>query len=260
MVTPLKRIRRGRGLKCLSPLNVVITLYTISLAFVDAYKSAAGLTNVYSSIGVTRKGGLSPNQKVKFRRRLQGSQEARSVKRIQQKEARNFLCMGLASAVKLPTKRGLIEYASSYCDLSSVPSLMNCGFLLTNAAYFLAGSKIRSSKRDSTLGAIMILSGFVSCLYHGAQVLVGPRSPIVVTALYIDYVGAFTAMGSTLLRIGYLIDAGNFPFLGIATGASALVAFFKGSQFSAGNVINYLFWHSLWHFLSAGAVYFVAMS
>ena len=258
MMTPLKRIRRGRGLKCLSPLHVVIALYTISLASVNAYTSAAGLTNIYSGIGVKSKGGLSPNQKVKFRRRLQGSEEARSVKRIHQKGARKFLRMGLASVIKLPTKRGFIEYASSYSDLSSVPSLMNCGFLLTNTAYFLAGSRIRSSERDSTLGAIMILSGCVSCLYHGTQVLLGPRSPIVVTALYIDYVGAFTAMGSTLLRIGYLIGAGNFPFLGIATGVSALVAFFKGSQFSAG--IPYVVWHSLWHFLSAGAVYFVAMS
>ena len=156
-----------------------------------------------------------------------------------------------------PALNGLVNYWSSYSDLSAVSAPVNTCFLLTNAAYFAAGVKILDVRPESVLGNVMIFSGLVSCLYHGTQVVCGPRSRVVVTSLFIDYIGAFTAMATTLHRLGSLVCAGRFPLRGIGLGAAAMFTFFKGAQWDAG--IRYVVWHSLWHFLSAAAVVMIAL-
>ena len=150
----------------------------------------------------------------------------------------------------------LISWASTYSDLSAVPKPTNLAFLLTNSFYFAAGLKLRRVRPESVFGDVMIFAGIVSCLYHGTQVVCGPRSPVVMVALAIDYVGAFTAMATTLHRIARITLGGSFPARAVGLGAGAMVSFFKGAQWTAGT--PYVVWHSLWHFLSAASVFMVA--
>mmetsp|Transcript_12040 Transcript_12040/g.15037 ORF Transcript_12040/g.15037 Transcript_12040/m.15037 type:complete len:257 (+) Transcript_12040:57-827(+) len=142
-------------------------------------------------------------------------------------------------------------WALSYADLNpSTPATpAGISFLATNAGYAVAGVLL-SLQGELTLGILTELAGLVSFWYHFSQLEYGGgefRSEVKL-ALLCDYVVASAA----LLTGGYyLVSMGwqAVPLPALVAAVASVVCLLLSWVWEFG--YPYMFWHSLWHVLSA---------
>ncbi|KAL7526167.1 hypothetical protein ACHAXR_001359, partial [Thalassiosira sp. AJA248-18] len=137
----------------------------------------------------------------------------------------------------------------SYADLHPATPQTTIGqaFLATNFFYAAAGLWL-GFKGDWFYGGLTELAGIVSFVYHYTQLEFGKNRSEVRLALLIDY---FTA-GSALITGGvYMIQAGisSVPVDALLAAGASTVCLSLCWVWEFG--YPYIFWHSLWHVLSA---------
>eukprot|EP01082_Thalassiosira_pseudonana_P002498 g2256.t1 g2256 contig11:1030007-1031122(+) len=143
----------------------------------------------------------------------------------------------------------------SYADLHPVTPRTTVGqaFLATNFCY-AAGGLALGVQGEWFLGALTELAGIVSFWYHYSQLEFGKDRSEVRLALLIDY---FTA-GSALITGGvYMIQAGidAVPVEALLTAGGSVICLSLCWVWEFG--YPYIFWHSLWHILSALTGYLI---
>ncbi|KAL7522941.1 hypothetical protein ACHAWX_007677 [Stephanocyclus meneghinianus] len=143
----------------------------------------------------------------------------------------------------------------SYADLHPATPRTSVGqaFLATNFCY-AAGGLALGVQGEWFLGALTEIAGIVSFWYHYSQLEFGKNRAEVRLALLIDY---FTA-GSALITGGvYMIQAGidSVPLDAILAAGGAVVCLTLCWVWEFG--YPYIFWHSLWHILSAYTGYLI---
>lgn len=144
-------------------------------------------------------------------------------------------------------------WALSYADLQPENERTAAGqaFLLTNLGYALAGFFL-STRGDLLLGGFTEVAGIVSYWYHYSQLKLGGDRAEVRLALFVDY---FTAGAALFTGFAYVFQMGLFSIplniLGIWT--MAVISLSLGWVWEVG--YSYLFWHSMWHILSAWTCY-----
>ena len=171
---------------------------------------------------------------------------------------RNYSNMGPLSsfAEKLDDVTG--DWALSYADLSPTTPKTPVGvaFLATNACYACAGL-VLGMRGDFLLGGLTEIAGAVSFWYHYSQLEFGKDRSEVRLALLVDY---FTA-GSALITGGvYMSQMGitAVPMEALAVGGLSILCLGLCWVWEFG--YPYLFWHSLWHILSALTGYLVGQA
>jgi hypothetical protein len=150
------------------------------------------------------------------------------------------------------------DWALSYADLSPTTPKTPVGvaFLATNACYAFAGLAL-GIRGDFVLGGLTEIAGAVSFWYHYSQLEFGKDRSEVRLALLVDY---FTA-GSALITGGaYMSQIGitAVPIEALAVGGLSIVCLGLCWVWEFG--YPYLFWHSLWHILSALTGYLVGQA
>ena len=137
----------------------------------------------------------------------------------------------------------------SYADLHPATPRTTVGqaFLATNFFYAAAGLWL-GFKGDWFYGGLTELAGIVSFTYHYVQLDFGKNRSEVRLALLIDYFCA----GSALITGGvYMVLGGitTVPIDAIVAGGGAVLCLSLCWVWEFG--YPYIFWHSLWHILSA---------
>lgn len=150
------------------------------------------------------------------------------------------------------------DWALSYADLSPTTPKTPVGvaFLATNACYAFAGLAL-GIRGDFLLGGLTEVAGAVSFWYHYSQLEFGKDRSEVRLALLVDY---FTA-GSALITGGaYMSQIGitAVPIEALEVGGLSIVCLGLCWVWEFG--YPYLFWHSLWHILSALTGYMVGQA
>lgn len=150
------------------------------------------------------------------------------------------------------------EWALSYADLypSTPRTIEGRAFLATNAAYALSGL-ILGIQGDWFFAGLTEMAGVVSFWYHFSQLEFGKEREEVRLALLTDYLTA----GAALVTGGfYMADLGiqGVPVQALFSGAAAIVCLSLCWVWEFG--YPYLFWHSLWHLLSAYTGYLVGQA
>ena len=143
----------------------------------------------------------------------------------------------------------------SYADLHPVTPRTTVGqaFLATNFFYAAAGIWL-GINGDWFYGGLTELAGVVSFIYHYTQLEFGKNRAEVRLALLIDYFCA----GAALITGGvYMISAGitSIPLEALVAAGGAGVCLSLCWVWEFG--YPYIFWHSLWHILSAYTGYLV---
>mmetsp|Transcript_38301 Transcript_38301/g.92382 ORF Transcript_38301/g.92382 Transcript_38301/m.92382 type:complete len:280 (+) Transcript_38301:114-953(+) len=143
----------------------------------------------------------------------------------------------------------------SYADLHPATPRTTVGkaFLATNFFYAAAGLWLGFSG-DWFYGGLTELAGIVSFVYHYTQLEFGKERSEVRLALLVDYFCA----GAALLTGGvYMIQAGitSIPLEALLSAGGAVVCLSLCWVWEFG--YPYIFWHSLWHVLSAYTGYLV---
>ena len=146
-------------------------------------------------------------------------------------------------------------WALTYADLHPATPRTTIGqaFLATNIFYALGGLAL-GVQGDWFYGGLTEAAGIVSFIYHYSQLEFGKNRSEVRLALLVDY---FTA-GAALICGGiYMVQMGieTIPLdaLLAAVGASVCLALCWVWEFG----YPYIFWHSLWHILSALTGYLI---
>ena len=137
----------------------------------------------------------------------------------------------------------------SYADLHPATPRTTVGraFLATNFFYAAAGLWLMTSG-DWFYGALTEIAGVVSFVYHYTQLEFGKDRSEVRLALLIDYACA----GAALITGGaYMVQAGmtHLPPEAYISAAGAVLCLSLCWVWEFG--YPYIFWHSLWHLLSA---------
>jgi hypothetical protein len=137
----------------------------------------------------------------------------------------------------------------SYADLHPVTPRTTIGraFLATNFFYAAAGLWLMTSG-DWFYGGLTELAGVVSFVYHYTQLEFGKDRSEVRLALLVDYACA----GAALITGGaYMVQAGmtSLPPEAYVSAAGAVLCLSLCWVWEFG--YPYIFWHSLWHLLSA---------
>ena len=145
----------------------------------------------------------------------------------------------------------------SYADLHPTTPQTAAGraFLATNFFYAAAGIWLMSHG-DWVYGGLTEIAGVVSFVYHYTQLEFGKDRSEVRLALLIDYVCA----GMALITGGvYMVQAGitHVPLEASASAVGAMVCLSLCWVWEFG--YPYIFWHSLWHLLSAYTGYVVGL-
>ena len=141
------------------------------------------------------------------------------------------------------------DWALSYADLQPATprTIEGQAFLATNVCYAVAGI-VLAIQGDWFFALLTEMAGIVSFWYHYSQLEFGANREEVRLALLTDY---FTA-GAALVTGGlYMADMGisGVPLDAVFTGAGAVVCLSLCWVWEFGQ--PYLFWHSMWHILSA---------
>jgi len=134
-------------------------------------------------------------------------------------------------------------------------------FLLTNVPFVLASQTIRNTHPGEmdllSMAASLDISFVFSMLYHYAQMYYGPDRKEVRRFLFFDYISAFfTCLLVTLevfpflaqfqqANLGYDVSAVAPIFIGLSSIGCLGLAW----KYEYGR--SYLFWHGMWHLLSA---------
>lgn len=162
------------------------------------------------------------------------------------------------------------SFLFSYADLTKIREetvLQPIGwfFLGTNIAYIISGLFVALSSGDKAVAGVSIeLAGLISFIYHFLQIRLGPNRIEVRRSLLVDYLGALSAgilcsldMLSFLMNVplGFITQTGGVLVLALTSLATLVrsAMFYEKDQ-----CLEYVFWHSLWHFLSALTAYYVA--
>lgn len=149
-----------------------------------------------------------------------------------------------------------LSYANLHPDTPTTPT--GISFLATNAGYALVGILL-ATRGDLTLGILTELAGICSFWYHFSQLNYGEgdMQNEVKLALFCDYIFATAALGTGTL---YLISMGfdGIPFEVFIAGGSSIVCLLLSWVWEFGK--PYIFWHSLWHILSAYTGYIVGQA
>lgn len=146
----------------------------------------------------------------------------------------------------------------SYADLRPVTPRTPIGitFLLTNVLYGAAGLYLMTHG-DIIYGTFMELAGVVSFVYHYTQLELGKDRSEVRLALLLDYFFAGVAL---LTGIIYILQAGGIMYVPLEASVSAAGAVLCLSLCWVWEYgYPYIFWHSLWHVLSAYTGYVVGL-
>eukprot|EP00986_Skeletonema_menzelii_P002888 scaffold843_cov143-Skeletonema_menzelii.AAC.7 len=143
----------------------------------------------------------------------------------------------------------------TYADLHPATPRTTIGqaFLATNI-FYAAGGLALGVQGDWFYGALTELAGIVSFVYHYTQLEFGKNRAEVRLALLVDYMTAGAALicgGVYMVQLG--IDAIPFEALLTAIGASICLGLCWVWEFG----YPYIFWHSLWHILSAVTGYLI---
>ncbi len=146
-------------------------------------------------------------------------------------------------------------WALTYADLHPATPRTTVGqaFLATNL-FYAAGGLALGVQGDWFYGALTELAGIVSFIYHYSQLEFGKNRAEVRLALLVDYFTAGAALicgGIYMIQLG--IDSIPLDALLTAVGASVCLALCWVWEFG----YPYIFWHSLWHILSALTGYLV---
>lgn len=122
------------------------------------------------------------------------------------------------------------------------------GYLLSNVAYFMAGSWLLRDDDSRAFGFWLLAVGFVSTLFHTVQAV---GCVILAEAL------CFVDHGLALTVVAYYWEHCGRPSsrATLGLGATALTALAWPASHNSGltGVFRYVTLHSLWHALSAGA-------
>jgi len=146
----------------------------------------------------------------------------------------------------------------SYADLRPETPQTAAGraFLATNICYAAAGLAL-GIKGDYVLGSLTEVAGAVSFWYHYSQLRFGTERSEVRLALLTDYITA----GTALITGGIYIAQ-----MGITTLPQDTILIAAGSILCLGLCwiwefgIPYLFWHSMWHILSAYSAFLIGQA
>lgn len=146
-------------------------------------------------------------------------------------------------------------WALTYADLHPATPRTTIGqaFLATNI-FYAAGGLALGVQGDWFYGGLTELAGIVSFIYHYSQLEFGKNRSEVRLALLVDYFTAGAALicgGIYMLQLG--IDSIPLDALLAAVGASVCLALCWVWEFG----YPYIFWHSLWHILSALTGYLI---
>ena len=146
-------------------------------------------------------------------------------------------------------------WALTYADLHPATPRTTIGqaFLATNI-FYAAGGLALGVQGDWFYGALTELAGIVSFIYHYSQLEFGKNRAEVRLALLVDYFTAGAALicgGIYMIQLG--IDSIPLDALLTAVGASVCLALCWVWEFG----YPYIFWHSLWHILSALTGYLI---
>ncbi len=146
-------------------------------------------------------------------------------------------------------------WALSYADLHPATPRTTIGqaFLATNI-FYAAGGLALGVQGDWFYGGLTELAGIVSFVYHYSQLEFGKNRSEVRLALLVDYFTAGAALicgGIYMVQLG--IDSIPLDALLAAVGASVCLALCWVWEFG----YPYIFWHSLWHILSALTGYLI---
>ena len=146
-------------------------------------------------------------------------------------------------------------WALTYADLHPATPRTTIGqaFLATNI-FYAAGGLALGVQGDWFYGGLTELAGIVSFIYHYSQLEFGKNRSEVRLALLVDY---FTA-GAALICGGiYMIQLGidSIPLEALITAVGAAVCLSLCWVWEFG--YPYIFWHSLWHILSAFTGYLI---
>lgn len=165
------------------------------------------------------------------------------------KEERSYNTFGILSPIAKTLDEVSGDWALSYADLrpATPRTIEGQAFLATNVGYAAAGL-ILGVQGDWFFAFLTELAGIVSFWYHYSQLEFGQNREEVRLALLTDY---FTA-GAALITGGfYMAEMGisGVPLDALITGAAAVVCLSLCWVWEFG--YPYLFWHSLWHILSA---------
>jgi len=172
-------------------------------------------------------------------------------KDIQEKftEDRSYNAFGFLTPLAKSLDSVSGDWALSYADLQPATprTIEGQAFLATNVCYAVAGI-VLAIQGDWFFALLTEMAGIVSFWYHYSQLEFGKDREEVRLALLTDY---FTA-GAALVTGGfYMADMGisGVPLDAVFTGAGAVVCLSLCWVWEFGQ--PYLFWHSLWHILSA---------
>ena len=143
----------------------------------------------------------------------------------------------------------------TYADLHPATPRTTIGqaFLATNI-FYAAGGLALGVQGDWFYGALTELAGIVSFVYHYTQLEFGKNRAEVRLALLVDYMTAGAALICGAVY-GVQLGVESIPFEAVLTaiGASICLALCWVWEFG----YPYIFWHSLWHILSALTGYLV---
>lgn len=138
-------------------------------------------------------------------------------------------------------------------------------FLSSNLPYFAASSCLFQHNLQ-LMGITIGSAGLMSLLYHFVQLQHGKRevsSSIVQKFLYTDYILAISAIGIYCYEIFSRIDSHKYQITDfMATFSVAILSLYVllvswSEQNNKG--LRYIFFHSMWHILSASAVIILAL-
>lgn len=154
-----------------------------------------------------------------------------------------------------------------FADLTPYSGKDSIGFLFlsSNLPYFVASSCLFQHNLQ-LMGIIIGSAGLTSLLYHLVQLQYGNRevsSSIVKEFLYADYILAILAIGTYCYEIYSRIDSHRYQISDlIATFSISILSLYVllvswSEQNNKG--LRYIFFHSMWHILSASAVILFAL-
>mmetsp|Transcript_1607 Transcript_1607/g.2374 ORF Transcript_1607/g.2374 Transcript_1607/m.2374 type:complete len:326 (+) Transcript_1607:136-1113(+) len=145
-----------------------------------------------------------------------------------------------------------------YADLApeTPKTPLGIAFLATNGCYAFAGLAL-GVQGEFLLGTLTEIAGAVSFWYHYSQLEFGKDRSEVRLALLTDYITA----GAALITGGvYMANMGiqSVPFEAVVAGSLAVLFLSLSWVWEFG--APYLFWHSLWHVMSAYTGYIVGQA
>jgi hypothetical protein len=148
-------------------------------------------------------------------------------------------------------------WALSYANLSPETERTWLGrcFLATNVAYALACIELIWNCHDYLLGPVLGMTTGASCYYHFLQLSQPDNTVKVQLALTLDYILAISSIGigAWYLWQLHMLPSGEI----LATATLSMLCLVLGWLWENDDdqAWQYIWWHSLWHVLSAATAY-----